>query len=254
MRARGGVIRYPGCNRQILENEGGYASPVAVDLDRDGLIDLVVSESRGYFNFHRNIGTPREPAFDEGRPLYLEDDVFHSAWRVMPAFVSNPDEDYTRMIAKEHDGCFYMYRNSADDVLTFRKMGPLRVENGQVLSDSLYGGTRICPVDWRGDGVFSLVLGTHGRRLTVNDEGYAIEAVCGGGHGAGLILFENTGSNDEPLFKLPRDVRVGGRALRKGMGHALNPAFTNWFGGKANDLVLGSENGVLYVYRRSMLS
>ena len=254
VRARGGLIRYPGCNRQILENGGGYSSPVAVDLDRDGLTDLVVSESRGYLNFHRNTGTPQEPAFEEGRKLRLDSDVFQGPWRVMPAFLHNPDEDFTRMIAKEHDGTLCTYRNSAGDILTFGRMGPLSVENGQTVSDGMYGRSRICLVDWRGDGVFSLVLGTHGHRLEVSNDGYRIEGVSGGGHGAGLILFENVGSSREPLFRLPRDVRFGGRVLRKGMGHAVNPAFTSWFGETGNDMVLGAENGVLYVFRRSVLS
>ncbi len=252
--ADGEVIKYPGCYRQILENLNGYSSPIAVDLDRDGLIDLVVSESRGYFNFYRNIGTPEKAVFDQGRRLYLDGQVFHSPWRVMPAFFNNDGEGFTNMIAKEADGTFYFYRNREDDILTFTKTRSLTMESGQVLTDNMYGRTRIAMVDWDGDGVYDLVLGTHGHRLIVEGDRYRLETVGGGGQGAGLIRFENTGTNAEPIYKLPREMKVGNDILKRGGGHALNPSFTNWFGHEKNDMLLGTEDGRVYLYRRELLS
>jgi hypothetical protein len=253
IRAGGEVIDYPGCNKQILENGGGYSSPVAVDLDRDGLIDLVVSESRGYFNFYRNNGTPENPRFDRCRRLYLDDEVLQSPWRVMPAFFHVEGRDFTYMVSKEIDGAYFLYKNSVEDIVTFSKVRPLKMAHGEDLSDTFYGRTRIALVDWRGDGVYSLVLGTHGHRLTVKGGRFELEGVSGGGQGAGLMLFENVGTSEEPVYKAPHDIKVGRNVLRRGMGHAVNPAFTDWFGDKRNDLVLGTEDGRIYLYRREIL-
>jgi len=252
--AGGEVIKYPGCNKQILENENGYSSPLAVDLDRDGLIDLVVSESRGYFNFYRNIGTPEKAVFDQGRRLYLGEEVLHSPWRVMPALFNNDGEDGTCMIAKEANGTLCLYKNCEEDILTFTKIRSLKMESGQVLSDNMYGRTRIAVVDWHGDGIYDLILGTHGHRLIVEADRYRLETVGGGGQGAGLIRFENIGTNAEPLFKLPQEMKVGDDILKRGMGHALNPSFTHWFGPQKNDMLLGTEDGRVYLYRRELLS
>jgi hypothetical protein len=109
-------------------------------------------------------------------------------------------------------------------------------------------------VDWHGDGRHDLILGTHGHRLVVEGDRYHLETVGGGGEGAGLIRFENIGTNSVPLYKLPQEVKVGGEVLRRGMGHAVNPSFTNWFGDVGNDLVLGTEDGRVYLYRRQLLS
>jgi len=98
------------------------------------------------------------------------------------------------------------------------------------------------------------VLGTHGHRLTVKGGRFELERVGGGGQGAGLMLFENVGTNEEPVYKVPHDIKVGDTVLRRGMGHAVHPTFTTWFGDRRNDLVLGTENGRIYLYRREFLT
>lgn len=45
-------------------NVGQTAVPFIVDLDRDGLLDLVIGEKNGNINFFKNTGTPETPAFN----------------------------------------------------------------------------------------------------------------------------------------------------------------------------------------------
>ena len=43
----------------------GYAGPLFVDHDRDGKPDLLVSSFRGNIRFFKNVGTLRQPKFEE---------------------------------------------------------------------------------------------------------------------------------------------------------------------------------------------
>ena len=47
----------------------GYAGPLFVDHDRDGKTDLLVSSFRGNIRFFKNVGTRRQPKFEEKDPL-----------------------------------------------------------------------------------------------------------------------------------------------------------------------------------------
>ena len=45
---------------------GSHASPQIVDLDHDGLLDLLIGTKVGYLVFYKNIGTVTSPSFAEG--------------------------------------------------------------------------------------------------------------------------------------------------------------------------------------------
>ncbi len=47
----------------------GYAGPLFVDYDRDGKLDLLVSAFRGNIRFFKNVGTRRQPKFEEKTSL-----------------------------------------------------------------------------------------------------------------------------------------------------------------------------------------
>lgn len=42
---------------------GNFAAPQLVDLNRDGLLDMVIGKENGYFSYYENIGTITVPAF-----------------------------------------------------------------------------------------------------------------------------------------------------------------------------------------------
>lgn len=44
-------------------NVGSYATPVLIDLNRDGKLDLVIGEKIGNLNYYENIGTSGSPSF-----------------------------------------------------------------------------------------------------------------------------------------------------------------------------------------------
>lgn len=44
-------------------NVGSFSAPTLVDLDRDGLLDLVIGNKNGSLSYYRNNGTPTNPSF-----------------------------------------------------------------------------------------------------------------------------------------------------------------------------------------------
>jgi hypothetical protein len=48
----------------------GHASPWVVDVDGDGVKDLVVGDFSGHFRFYRNEGTDQRPRY--ARPVNLQ--------------------------------------------------------------------------------------------------------------------------------------------------------------------------------------
>ena len=44
-------------------NVGSFSAPTLVDLDRDGLLDLVIGNKNGRLSYYRNNGTPSNPSF-----------------------------------------------------------------------------------------------------------------------------------------------------------------------------------------------
>ena len=58
------VFAYRGSNFENID-VGNYAAPALVDLDRDGLMDLVVGEQNGNLNYFRNTGSLGAPAFTQ---------------------------------------------------------------------------------------------------------------------------------------------------------------------------------------------
>lgn len=142
-------------------NVGLLSAPAIVDLDRDGLPDLIVGERSGNVNFFKNTGTPSEPSFNSdpaaapnifalgnintsqpgftvghGSPLVLDQE---GTYLLFMGTDINGIEVYTG-IEGNYDGIFQ---------LEAEQLGDLRV------------GTRVRPAiaDWDNDGFLELIVG-----------------------------------------------------------------------------------------------
>lgn len=56
-------------------NMKSYSSPVYYDLDKDGLNDLILGEFGGGVRYYKNIGTKKNPAFNEFKRLNAGESV-----------------------------------------------------------------------------------------------------------------------------------------------------------------------------------
>ena len=81
---------------------GNYSAPSAVDLDRDGLIDLVLGRRNGRLSFFKNIGTASSPDFTSTPTVdTLGDIILHG-----PA---NPVTGYTTPYLYDDNGTYKMF-------------------------------------------------------------------------------------------------------------------------------------------------
>jgi len=102
-------------------------TPVAADWNRDGKKDLLVGACHGLIEFYENIGTDRNPAFDDF--TYLE--IGPSQWLDVGAYsrldVADWDEDgEIDIISGDADGFVHL----------FRAIGPLSVDKNFIPSST----------------------------------------------------------------------------------------------------------------------
>jgi len=136
---------------------GQFASPYLVDIDRNGLLDIVAGELNGVLNFLRNIGTPETPLF------LLEDEFFGEIDVREDGFW----EGYSDCIVKEIDGEYALFTGGEPGKIRRYINIEDSIANNQSfeLADSLFGGilqgarTRIDAADINNDGGLDFIVG-----------------------------------------------------------------------------------------------
>ncbi len=108
-------------SKTVTLTRGSNSTPVLVDIDADGDLDLFIGESSGDLNFYRNNGTPNEPQFDLVSDKFEDIDVGR---RSVPRFADlDGDGDQDLIVGREADGvALYINQGTAQ--------APLFVESG----------------------------------------------------------------------------------------------------------------------------
>lgn len=144
------------------------AAPQLVDLDRDGLKDLLLGNSNGKIVYYKNTGTPGAPTFSMVTNNLGGINVTqpNSITGYSTPFVFN-ENGYYKMIVGSESGRLYVYENIDSNIPTFSNPNT----SFTLLSANAYGsleGARVAPVlgDITGDGRLDMMVGNYSGGLS----------------------------------------------------------------------------------------
>lgn len=151
-----------------VEARWGYTSPNVIDWDGDGHLDILMGDARSK---HMIIKGSTDGLEDE-ESLYLNGLNFHGNWRDRPGIAIVGDS--TIYITFDEDNNFHLYKKA--DTYNLIDGGKIKLTDGKLISSdrgliNAYnetGRAKFDVVDWDGDGLLDLLVGTTGAMTIPN--------------------------------------------------------------------------------------
>jgi hypothetical protein len=203
--------------------------PRVVNWDGDGRKDLLIGMSDGKVRIYRNVGTDADPQFDAG--AYVQAGLSPPAdidvgSRATPIWVDWNRDGRNDLLCGALDGRLLLYLDTAvtgDPMLAAAQA----VQKGS--GDLVVTGGRSSPdyADFDGDGSRDLLMG--------NTSGW-------------LLIYNNVGSDAAPIFSDVAQVYSGGQPIDLPGDPRSRPCVGDWTNSGHLDVLVGSADGLVYVY------
>jgi hypothetical protein len=218
--------------------EAAFGPSVAVgDLNGDGIPDLVLADSRGFFWYFPNSGTVKAPKFTQGQiiPIWLGDkkiDWYGAGTdNIVPRIqlIDFNDSGKLSLVVGTYQGKLFYIPNTGT---TTQPNFPATVDNDHYLMSTHSKGMLWCNYlapflyHWFGPNLLDLVMG----------EGtYSANSI---------YLLQNTNSNISPDFS-----EAGLQKIIPGMGlEQLTPTVLDWNNDGKPDILAGDRTGYLNLF------
>ena len=234
------------------ESRFGYVCPTVVDWNGNGLPDIVMSDATSQHRVFINRGTPGNPQLDYGQSLFVKGLELFGTWRVKPA------------VAMMGDKMAYVILDEDDELRLYWRIDDYNLEDGgkiklvdginirgNFLDAGGSGRAKLNLVDWNGNGKVDLIIGTPRHGSFPNPENGLPQSL--GLPGAAVLLMENIGTNETPVFGYPMIMSFRGEKVFFGQ-HACGPAIADFRNPAGYDLIVAKENGIYYYFNREDLS
>jgi hypothetical protein len=142
----------------------------AVDWNGDGLLDLLVGDIQGHVWFIPNEGTAKQPAFGSARKLEADGQVIKVQGDSHPVAADWDGDGQLDLIVGSGNGSVLWYRNLGTNKEPKLAAGKVLVpesklansEPGKPRKEGCGQRTKVCVVDWNGDGRLDLLVGDFG--------------------------------------------------------------------------------------------
>ncbi len=234
------------------ESRWGYVSPAVADWNGDGLPDLLVNDATSQHRVFMNRGSVKSPELDCGQSFFVQGLELFGAWRSKPA------------VARMGERMAYIILDGDDELHLYWRIDDYNLEDGGklTLTDGSHiranfldaggsGRAKLNLADWTGNGKMDLVIGTPRHGSFPNPETGLPQSL--GLPGSSVLLMENAGTNEEPVFEFPRLMLFKGEPKFFGQ-HEIGVAVADFGNPGGYDLIVSRENGMHYFFRHEDIS
>lgn len=227
--------------------DGGYSNPVLVDWDNNGLLDLIMADMIGLFDWYPNRGTPTCPKLDPPHRLHVGSEPLFGPWRVQPGVGDFTGDGRPDIVTMDLDLDLCLYRRmERDDPTGLRPPEKLRYQDGGTIKTTGpytpqggdgRGRTKLQVVDWDHDGRLDVLVGVGPQPGSEFTSSY-------------VLLCRNVGTNDEPLFERPQVLLfdTDGKPVQF-YRHAAHPGVVDWDKDDQWELLVGADLGFVWYFR-----
>ncbi len=205
--------------------------PGVVQWDADGKKDLLIGMSTGGLILHLNVGTNTDPLFDAGTALQVgapgEKVDISVGYRATPTLIDWDSDGKRDLAVGAYDGRIHLFINSGSDTAPDFLVETFAIEDGDRLA---VPSSRSAPMvgDFDLDGRKDLISG--------NTDGE-------------LWFYCNVGTDTAPLFSGCETVYGNGEPIDLPGTPRSRPSLCEWTGDGHFDILVGSGDGLVRLYR-----